>query len=283
MVEQQEYGETNYLLLHLTKEGTALADRRVRCALSMAINRVELIDAINGGILTPANGPFSPGQQGYLDGQRVLDRAGHRCCQSADRRIQGRDRRQRGQGAVRPRAGRAPRHGSRALQGPGGRRSASRPTFLTVEQSAFITNALIGIPDFEIYSWRNNAGIYVDQQNVWWGSATAVPEPGIALNFGRLRDPVIDDLLAQARSETDAAKLTAIAEDINREFGKECWIIPTRGRSGASRTTRASRDSATRSCPTVLVWPSVTAPGSRGSTGRTHCGSRTELTVSFVG
>ena len=80
MVEQQEYGETNYLLLHLTKPGTALADQRVRCALSMAINRQELIDAgTRGGIwVTPANGPFSPGQQGFLEDNGVLDRAGPR-------------------------------------------------------------------------------------------------------------------------------------------------------------------------------------------------------------
>ena len=33
----------------------------------MAIDRQELIDATGGGILEPANGIFSPGQQGYLE------------------------------------------------------------------------------------------------------------------------------------------------------------------------------------------------------------------------
>ncbi len=226
MVEQEEYGETNYLLLHLTKEGTALADQRVRCALSKAINREELNDAVNGGILTLANGPFSPGQQGHLEDNGF----------SIEQDIEGAKalideyKAETGASEVRVLFGRVPDallDTAAELYKGWWEQIGVTTDVLTVEQSAFITNALIGIPEFEIYSWRNNAGIYVDQQNIWWHSTTAVPEPGIALNFGRLRDPVIDGLLDQARSETDAAALTAIAEDINRQFGKECWLIPT--------------------------------------------------------
>ena len=39
----------------------------MRCALSKAIDRQELIDLTAGGILQVANGLFSPGQEGYLE------------------------------------------------------------------------------------------------------------------------------------------------------------------------------------------------------------------------
>jgi ABC-type transport system substrate-binding protein len=42
-----------------------------------------------------------------------------------------------------------------------------------------------------------------------------------------LNDPVINDLLDQARGETDPDARRAIAQDINRQFAKECWILPT--------------------------------------------------------
>ena len=63
---QDELTETNFIIIDQSKQN-ALADRRVRCALSMAIDRQELIDATDGGITEPANGLFSPGQQGYLE------------------------------------------------------------------------------------------------------------------------------------------------------------------------------------------------------------------------
>ncbi len=63
---QDELTETNFINIDQSKQND-LADRRVRCALSMAINRQELIEATGGGILEPANGIFSPGQQGYLE------------------------------------------------------------------------------------------------------------------------------------------------------------------------------------------------------------------------
>ena len=46
------------------------------------------------------------------------------------------------------------------------------------------------------------------------------------LNFGRINDPVINDLLEKQRSELDPDVRRQYAEDINRQFAKECWIVP---------------------------------------------------------
>ncbi len=62
----ERHVDTTYLLVDLDKPGP-LQDRRVRCAMSMALDRQELSDVISDGLDPPANGLFSPGQQGYLD------------------------------------------------------------------------------------------------------------------------------------------------------------------------------------------------------------------------
>ncbi len=66
MLEQQKFGDTYYLLIDLVKKNP-LQDQRVRCALSMALDREEMKDLVGGGITPSANGLFSPGQQGYLE------------------------------------------------------------------------------------------------------------------------------------------------------------------------------------------------------------------------
>ena len=67
MLEQKDYAETNYVLLNVGQAGSPLQDQRVRCALAAAIDRKELVDVVAGGFPKVANGPFSPGQDGYLD------------------------------------------------------------------------------------------------------------------------------------------------------------------------------------------------------------------------
>ena len=95
-----------------------------------------------------------------------------------------------------------------------------------IEQSKLINNALFGDPAFDAFGWRNHGGLFVDSQYFWWHSSAAADDGGLALNFGRLHDPEIDGLLEQSRSEADADVRRGYAEDINRRFASECYIIP---------------------------------------------------------
>ena len=52
-------------MFHLTQP--QFQDREVRCALLQAIDRQDFIDVVYGGFGEVASGPFSPGQDGYLD------------------------------------------------------------------------------------------------------------------------------------------------------------------------------------------------------------------------
>jgi peptide/nickel transport system substrate-binding protein len=225
MVEQSNYTETNYTLIDLAKKNTPIADQRVRCALSMAVDRQELIDLTEGGILKPANGLFSPGQEGYLADNGF----------STDQNIDGAKKlidayKKDHPGTVNVTYGHtADRIGDQAAQLLKGYWDKIGVTTKidVVPQDQFITLALLGDKSFFMYGWRNHAGIKVDQQNFWWNSASGVVDGGLSLNFGRINDPKVDADLATARSDADPAKRQAAAEDINRIFAAQCYQIPT--------------------------------------------------------
>lgn len=222
MIEQDQLVETNYIMIDLDKPGV-LQNKDVRCALSLAIDRQELIDATASGILTPANGLFSPGQQGYLEdngGSTEFD------VDTATQMIADYE----------------------ATNGPvavdyGTTTSAINAqvaellkgyweaigvdfTYTQVPQDSFITNALFGDPGFFMYGWRNHAGVRIDSQYFWWHSANAAPDGQLALNFGRVRDDAVDKGLETARSSTDEAEATAAAEDVNKAMASACYQIP---------------------------------------------------------
>lgn len=224
MSEQTDFVETNYLLIDLAKPGPT-SDARVRCALSMAIDRQELIDLTEGGLTQVANGLFSPGQEGYLE-DNGFDPAQN--IDGAKALIE--EYKADNPGDVNVTYG----HTATAI----GDQTAEllkgywaeigvNTDIIVVPQDKFITNALFGDPSFVIYGWRNHAGLTVDQQNFWWNSSAGPPDGQLALNFGRIHDDKVDALLADARSNLDEAARKKDAEDINRQMAKECYQIPT--------------------------------------------------------
>ena len=220
---QKDFGETNYLLIDTEKPGP-YQDARVRCALSMAIDRQEIVDLTQAGALQVANGLFSPGQEGYLDDNGF----------STGQDIEGAkaliaDYQKDHPGPVQVTYGHtADRINAQRAELIKGYWSAIGvdTTIEVIPQDQFITNALFGADNFFIYDWRLHSGIKIDQQNFWWNSRSAAPDGGLALNFGRVRDPIVDDNLATARSDPDPAKRQAAAEAVNRQMAKECYQIP---------------------------------------------------------
>ncbi|HAP74728.1 MAG TPA: hypothetical protein DCR14_01435 [Acidimicrobiaceae bacterium] len=220
---QAEYSETNYILLHLSKEGSPLQDRDFRCALLQAIDKQDLIDTIANGYPAPANGPFSPGQEGHLADNGSLP-------YDPDAAADAIAAYEAANGEVTINYSTTTSATSLAtaeyLQGVWGDVGVD-VTIDQIEQSKLINNALFGDPAFDAFGWRNHAGLFVDSQYFWWHGSAALPDGSLALNFGRLDDPVINELLEKSRSESDPEVRRGYAEDINRQFASECWIIPT--------------------------------------------------------
>ncbi len=220
---QEEQGETNYILLDLDKVGP-LQDQRVRCALSLAIDRQELIDATAAGILEPANGLFSPGQQGYLEDnglpiEQDLEAASALIAEYEEET--GED--------VTINLGHTPPNSvvqsAELIMGYWNEIGVD-VTDQTVPQSDFITLALFGDPAFEAFLWRNHAGALVSDQYFWWHSTNAAPDGQLALNFSRIRDEDIDAGLEAARGALTPEEGQAAAEQVNRAFAENCYEIP---------------------------------------------------------
>ena len=80
-----------------------------------------------------------------------------------------------------------------------------------IEQAKYILTALQG--DFQAFQWRNHGGLDLDAQYIWWSSENALPVGQLALNFGRIKDPVIDKALSDNRGATDPAVKKAARRD----------------------------------------------------------------------
>jgi ABC-type transport system substrate-binding protein len=222
--EQKEHGETVYILLHVGQDGSPLQDQDVRCGLTAATDSKTIIEATQAGVPKVANGPFSPGQQGYLDtpGNQTYDPA------KAKQLI---SQWSAAHGGQKPKFSLSTTPDATSLQivqvlQQAWNDAGADVSINQIEQSKYITTALLGDPSFQAFEWRNHAGFVLDNQNVWWNSDFAQPEGQVALNFGRMKDPVIDQALNDAHSNPDAPASKADAEAVNKEFAKQCWLIP---------------------------------------------------------
>jgi len=220
-VNQDQFSETNYIMFNLTQP--YLADRDVRCALLQAVDTVDLIEVVAGGASTPSIGPFTPGQEGFLTDNGYLgydpDAAAEAIAAWTAEN-----------GPLTINYSTTPTvtnlQTAQYLAGEWGAIGVN-VTIDQIEQSTLINNALFADPAFDAFGWRNHAGLFVDSQYFWWHGSSISPDSPLSLNFGRLDDPVINELLELSRSEFDEDVRRGYAEDINRRFASECFIIPT--------------------------------------------------------
>ena len=227
-LEERTYkGATTYTLLHVSQtlaDGTPspLTDQRVRCALANAQDYRTVVDTIDVGVDKPADGPFSPRQVGYLADSGYPQKQD---METAKALIA---------------AYKADHPGPLTLS----LATTNDETNLTIvqfqkqwfeeagvdnvtidqlEQSNYIVTALQG--NFQVFQWRGHSGVDLDAQYIWWHSSTALPVGQLALNAGRMRDPVIDQALDANRGETDPARKRTYAEAVNRRFGEQCYNL----------------------------------------------------------
>jgi peptide/nickel transport system substrate-binding protein len=220
--ETTAYGETNYTLMNVGgNPDSHLTDVRIRRALAMAVDQEVVIERRGGGIGRQANGPFSPDQTGFLEdtGYPEFDPEGARELVEEYKAEKGIDRVEIAYTTT---------NDSANLQTAELLKQFWEQVGFTIplaqiEQGQFIITALTG--DFEMFAWRNHGGVDPDAQRIWWHSDTA-DEPGaLALNFGRIRDDVIDENLDVIRQSEDSSEVQEAAENINRQFADQVYNL----------------------------------------------------------
>jgi peptide/nickel transport system substrate-binding protein len=84
------------------------------------------------------------------------------------------------------------------------------------DQASFVNTALGG--NFSLLLWRNHPGEDPDTQYVWWTETSPI-------NFGKFKDPQLQTLLDQGRSEPDPEKRTGIYEQVNKIFATQVYNL----------------------------------------------------------
>jgi peptide/nickel transport system substrate-binding protein len=84
------------------------------------------------------------------------------------------------------------------------------------DQASFVNTALGG--NFSLLLWRNHPGEDPDTQYVWWTETSPI-------NFGKFKDPQLQSLLDQGRSNPDPEQRSAIYEKVTDIFSKQVYNL----------------------------------------------------------
>ncbi len=208
--QPEEYNETTYLLLNNSRPPYDNAE--FRRALAQCTDR-HTFNTIRWDGQVPATGPFSPGTPGYLEdsgfpaydpgaGSATIARLGITSAQI---------------GTTNDPANLL----NTELIASMWRDCGLGVDITQVDQAAFITNAVIG--NFTAFLWRQHESFDVGAERIWWHSKFG--QAAIALNFGRIDNPTIDEALDEALTTKDLDRRRELAEQINRSFAEQAHYI----------------------------------------------------------
>jgi len=242
----------------------ALADRRVREAISLSIDRARIIAAAAGGFGTPAAGPvpdaspFALGEPALRDTVRadsLLDAAGWR----------------RTAGGVRARG--APLSLELLTVGSGENVAeqliqadlAARGIGVTIRQlemGAFLARARARPRRFGVLLTGIAGDVALSQIPAMFDTRFR----GGALDYGDFHTASLDSLLARTRSASSDAELAAAWRGVQRELAREvpvAWIYHARGIQGVARRLGGVRMDLRGELATVSSWTTDAARRAR--------------------
>jgi peptide/nickel transport system substrate-binding protein len=211
LLVSEEHAEVNFVMLNAGKPPFDNPD--MRRAVAMGLDRDELNELANAGFPTVADQPFPPGDPGYVDDPGFPEYDPEAAKELVDKYVEG--------------------GGTAALT----LTVQADPTLLargeiiqnqlskvgievkiqTVDQATLVSDAIAG--SYQAMTFRRHPGGEPDMQYIWWYS---VDNP---VNFARVKDPEIDQLLDAGRSEIDPDKRRQLYEEISRQFGSDVWNV----------------------------------------------------------
>ena len=241
-IEANRFGETNFFLINqadgeLDPEGVNTSnptlDVRVRQALAHAMDRERVAEERGAGIVQVANGPFAPGQPGFLEDNGFPEFDPDAARALLEEYVNDPERSD-GKAVGEPIAF-SFNTTNDAFNVETNQLVASMWTdafgdlieveIQPIEQGQYVSLAVVG--DYQVQGWRQHGGADHDTQLRFWTSPTVAPIGTPTFNFGRFHDPDLDALAEASRTTTDQAERVAIFEDMNRLFGERVYYLPT--------------------------------------------------------
>ncbi|MET0903417.1 MAG: ABC transporter substrate-binding protein, partial [Acidimicrobiales bacterium] len=214
--------ETAYFLINQMPEVNGapnpMSDINVRKALAFATDYETLVATRAADKFPVANGPFPEGQDGYLEDNGFptfdLDQA----TELVDAYEE-----ENGPLQIAYKTTTDPANLDTAeLLKDMWEEAGIEVTLDQIPQGEFIGQAIGGT--FQVFGWRNHSGV-ADQQYQWW--TTENTETALPLNFGRIQDPELDELMLTIRTSTDPAEQKQAAEEVNQLFADNVYNIWT--------------------------------------------------------
>ncbi len=211
LVESVERAEVSYMLLN--SAAPPFDNILARQAVAYAIDYERLNSLRNQDIFPLANGPFSPGNVGYLEdtGYPTFDPDRARSLVEEYEAATGQPLTFTGSSTSDPGTVQTAQVVQQMLADVG-----IETSLRSTDQATLINEAIGG--QYQAHVWRNHPGGDPDTQYVWWHT-------GLPTNFGRINDPEVDRLLDEGRGTGDEAARQQIYEDLNRRFAEQVWNV----------------------------------------------------------
>jgi peptide/nickel transport system substrate-binding protein len=219
-VESDRFGEVTYNMLNATK--APFDNQHARNAITYGLNREAVNKARAHDIPTLAQGPFAPGNVGYLEDAGFPEYNPEKAKSevAAYKQDTGKDLSFTYTHSADPDTTK-----TAELQQQIWNQIGIKVSLRPVGDQSQLINIAIG-RDFQMVGWRNHPGADPDTQYVWWHCDNAPPAAcDNPVNFGGFNDAQINKFLDDGRVTLDEAKRKTIYEDMNREFAKKLYDV----------------------------------------------------------
>lgn len=211
-IERSEaFAQPSFLQLNIAK--APFDNKNARMALITALDMETFNETTALGLARIANGPFAPGNIGYLEdtGYPKYDPAAAKSYAAAYRAETGRDLSFSIIGPTDPEI-----IAAMALIQDMAKKVGITITINQMEIAAMVSTAVAG--DYEAMAFANFPGGDPDDKRVWWYGGSPV-------NLSRFNDPEINRLLDEGRATADKDARQQIYGDINRRFASEGYMV----------------------------------------------------------
>ena len=206
-------GEENFMVMNMEK--APFDSLTARQAVVYASDSQTWLDDISLGSGSIANSAFAPGQTGYLadNGYPAFDMAKAKELVAQYEAETGEDFAFTYLTVNEPRNIRNAQYFQSLYEEAG----------MTVEIEALPQISLVAkvaTGDYQASAFRNYGQPNPDTDVVFWSPESVIPG-GISLNFARITDPELQELLNQAWAETDETKRNEIYQEVSRIWGEQ--------------------------------------------------------------
>jgi peptide/nickel transport system substrate-binding protein len=212
--ETDEFGEVTYTMLNVSEP--PFDNITARQAVAHALDFEEFNAILGEGIFTQATGPFAPGNVGNLDMGDFPEFPTYDP-EEAERLVAEYEA-ETGQPLSFTYTAQQDEFALAAAQFIKEKVEAvgMAMEITAIDQSTIIDTAVQGT--YQAINFRNHPGGDPDLQYNWWYTGSPV-------NFGRIADPAIDQLLDEGRVTDDPAQREQIYESVNLRFGEQLWNL----------------------------------------------------------